>query len=213
MMRIKFWKKAVSCTLAVGLAVSVVGCQSKQENKKEPGTANEDTSQTEFSVMGGMSALSKGYDDNEVLNDLMEDAGISIEWNCMSDSLAEQVNIRIAGGELPDAFMGVGFSNYELTNYGGDGTFIDLTPYLTEEYMPNLCKILEENPDIRSAITMSDGGIYGLPAGERMGTAGIGAKEDYSIYTIPQFSMINKAWLDDLGLAVPTTLDELHAAL
>lgn len=163
--------------------------------------------------MGGMSALSKGYDDNEVLNDLMEDAGISIEWNCMSDSLAEQVNIRIAGGELPDAFMGVGFSNYELTNYGGDGTFIDLTPYLTEEYMPNLCKILEENPDIRSAITMSDGGIYGLPAGERMGTAGIGAKEDYSIYTIPQFSMINKAWLDDLGLAVPTTLDELHAAL
>ena len=72
MMRIKFWKKAVSCTLAVGLAVSVVGCQSKQENKKEPGTANEDTSQTEFSVMGGMSALSKGYDDNEVLNDLMQ---------------------------------------------------------------------------------------------------------------------------------------------
>ena len=46
-----------------------------------------------------------------------------------------------------------------------------------------------------------------------MGTAGIGAEEDYSIYTIPQFSMINKAWLDDLGLEVPTTLDELHDAL
>lgn len=100
-----------------------------------------------------------------------------------------------------------------ISRYGDDGTFIDLTPYLTEEYMPNLCKILEENPDIRSAITMDDGYIYGLPAGERMGTAGIGAEEDYSIYTIPQFAMINKAWLDELGLEVPTTLDELHTAL
>ena len=79
--------------------------------------------------------------------------------------------------------------------------------------MPNLYKILEENPDIRSAITMSDGCIYGLPSGEKMGTAGIGAKDDYSIYTIPQFSMINKAWLDELGLEVPKTLDELHEAL
>lgn len=79
--------------------------------------------------------------------------------------------------------------------------------------MPNLTAILEEHPEIRAAITMADGKIYGLPAGEQMGTAGIGAEEDYSIYSIPQFSMINKAWLDELGLEVPTTLDELHTAL
>ena len=46
-----------------------------------------------------------------------------------------------------------------------------------------------------------------------MGTAGIGAAEDYSIYSVPQFSMINKAWLDELGLPVPTMLEELHTAL
>lgn len=208
------WKKVVSCTLAAGLVVSMTACGGgKEEKKTEPGVANADTSQTEFDIMGGISALSKGYDKNEVLNKLQEDAGIKINWNVMSDSLSEQVNVRIAGGELLDAFMGVGFNNYDLTNYGSDGTFIDLTPYLTEEYMPNLSKILEENPDIKSAITMSDGGIYGLPAGEKMGTAGIGAENDCSIYTIPQFSMINKAWLDDLGMEVPTTLDELHEAL
>ena len=160
-----------------------------------------------------MSALSSGYDDNPVLNEMQETAGIKINWECMSDSLSEQVNIRIAGDELPDAFQGVGFSNYELTNYGGDGTFIDLSPYLTEEYMPNLAKILEEHPQIRSAITMSDGCIYGLPAAEQMGTAAIGADKDYSIFSIPQFSMINKKWLDDLGLEVPKTLDELHDVL
>ncbi len=214
MRKTRLWKKAVSGTLAAGIMVSMTACGGgKATETVDSKTASSDTSQTEFTVMGGMSALSKGYDSNEVLNKIQADAGIKIEWNCMSDSLAEQVNIKIAGDDLPDAFMGVGFSNYDLTNYGEDGVFIDLTPYLTEEYMPNLSKILDENPNIRSAITMNNGGIYGLPAGEQMGTAGIGADKDYSIYTIPQFSMINKAWLDDLGLEVPKTLDELHDAL
>ena len=209
----KMWKKLVSCISIAGLIVSMAACNNQEQYIMEPGVANTDTSQTEFTIMGGVSALSKGYDNNEVLNKMQEEAGIKIDWNVMSDSLSEQVNIRIAGRQLPDAFLGVGFNNYDLTTYGSDGAFIDLTPYLTEEYMPNLTKILEENPDIKSAITMSDGGIYGLPSGEKMGTAGIGKEEDYSIYTIPQFSMINKAWLDELGLKVPTTLDELHEAL
>ena len=126
--------------LAAGLVVSMTACGEKKDNKTESGVASTDTSQTEFDIMGGISALSKGYEKNEVLNKLQEDAGIKINWNVMSDSLGEQVNVRIAGGELPDAFMGVGFNNYDLTNYGSDGTFIDLTPYLTEEYMPNLAK-------------------------------------------------------------------------
>ncbi|MBQ6734400.1 MAG: extracellular solute-binding protein [Lachnospiraceae bacterium] len=172
-----------------------------------------DTEQTEFTILGGQSALSPGYTDNEVLNKLQEETGISITWNTMSDSLSEQVNIHIAGGDLPDAFMGVGFSNYELATYGEDGTFIDLTPYITEDVMPNLTKVLEEHPEVRAAITMDNGAIYGLPSGEQMGTAGIGKEKDYSIFTVPQFSMINKAWLDELGLEIPTTLDELHDVL
>lgn len=213
MKKMKFWKKAVSCTLAAGLMLSAAACGKNDGGKQEKGVANTDTSQKQFTIMGAMSALSGGYEDNVVLKQMQENAGISIDWITMSDSVAEQVNIRIGTEDLPDAFQAVGFSNYDLTNYGMDGTFIDLTPYLTEEYMPNLSKILEEHPEIRSAITMNDGGIYGLPAAEQMGTAGIGAERDYSIYSIPQFSMINKAWLDDLGLAVPTTLDELHTVL
>lgn len=213
MRRIGLWKKVLSCILIAGFVLSAAACGNNTYGDHEKGVANTDRTQTDFAIMGGMSALSTPYDGKEILNKLQEETGIHIAWNCMSESLSEQVNISIAGGELPDAFIGVGFNNYDISRYGDDGTFIDLTPYLTEEYMPNLCKILEENPDIRSAITMDDGYIYGLPAGERMGTAGIGASEDYSIYTIPQFSMINKAWLDDLGLEVPTTLEELHTAL
>lgn len=203
---------AASAALAA-MMTSLIGCGGTNQNQVEPGTVNPNTEQTSFNIISGISALSGGYDQNSVLKEMSENAGISITWETMSDSLAEQVNIRIAGNDLPDAFNGVGFSNYDLTNYGEDGTLIDLTPYITEEYMPNLTKILEEHPDIRAAITMDNGCIYGLPAGEQMGTAGIGKENDYNIYTVPQYSMINKAWLDDLGLEVPTTLDELHDAL
>ena len=202
----KKFTKILALVLCLSLCASLLAaCGPKEEVK--------DANQTDFYIMGGMSALSAGYDSNVVLNELAENAGITIEWDTMSDSLSEQVNIRIAGEQLPDAFQGVGFSNYDISTYGADGVFIDLTPYLNADVMPNLTKILEEHPDIRAAITMSDGKIYGLPAAEQMGTAGIGLEEDYSIYTVPQFSMINKAWLDELGLPVPTTLDELHDAL
>ncbi|MBQ9306311.1 MAG: extracellular solute-binding protein [Clostridia bacterium] len=192
-------KKIVSLTLAVLMLLSLASFASADQDH--------------FTIVSGISALSAGYDNNPVINAMAEKAGITIDWDCMSDSLSEQVNIRIAGWNLPDAFNAVGFNNFDLLNYGSDGTFIDLTPYITPETMPNLSAILDEHPEIRAAITMSDGGIYGLPAGEQMGTAGIGKAEDYSIFTIPQFSMINKKWLDELGLEVPTTLQELHDVL
>ena len=206
-------KKLTALLLALVMVLSLTACGGGSKSEGGDAAEGEAETQTEFTIMGGMSAMSPGYQDNEVLNQLQENVGIHITWDTMSDSLAEQVNIRIAGGDYPDAFQGVGFSNYDLMRYGEDETFIDLTPYITPEIMPNLSAILEEHPNIKSAITMSDGKIYGLPAAEQMGTAGIGKEEDYSIYTIPQFSMINKAWLDDLGLEVPTTLDELHDVL
>ena len=197
-------KKLLSLALVAMMILSVVSFASAE-------------GQTEFNVLSGISALSGGYDNNPVLNTMMEQAGIKIVWDTWSDSLGEVVGTRISGNAASknpiDAFQAVGFSNFDLMRYGAAGTFIDLTPYINAEVMPNLTAILEKHPEIRAAITMSDGKIYGLPAGEQMGTAGIGREKDYSIFAVPQFSMINKAWLDDLGLAMPTTLDELHDVL
>ncbi len=198
----KLSRFTASALVCAGFFSLLVGCKGKNVGN-----------QNEFKVLSGMSALSPGYDDNEVLKAMASEAGITVKWETLSDSVAEQVNIRIAGNELPDAFQGIGFSNYDLANYGADGTFIDLTPYLSEKYMPNLAKIIKEHPEIKSAITMADGKIYGLPSGEQMGTVAIGADKNHSIFTVPQFSMINKAWLDELGLKVPETLDELYECL
>ena len=172
-----------------------------------------DENQTDFLIVGGMSTLSSGYDSNPVMEEMAENAGVNIEWDLMTDSLGERVGVLIGGGEFPDAFIAVNFSQSDIAEYGEDETFIDLTPYITPEIMPNLSAILEEYPDIRSAITMADGKIYGLPSAEMMGTAAIGAQDNYGIYSIPEFMYINKTWLDDLGLSMPTNLTELHDVL
>ncbi len=143
-------KKVISCILIAGLALSLTACGGKEFGNHEKGVANPDRSQTEFAIMGAQSALSPGYDNNIVLNRFQEDTGIRIEWTIMRESLAEQMNIRIAEEELPDAFPGVGFSNYDISRCGDDGTFIDLT----EEYMPNLAKIWMTSTGIRPALRM-----------------------------------------------------------
>lgn len=203
----KFLKRIVSLSLASVMALGLTACGSGGDTKRG------DETQTDFLVVGGMSTLSSGNDSNPVLMKLAEDAGVEIEWDLMSDSLGEKVGVLIGGNQLPDAFIAVNFSATDINEYGEDGTFIDLTQYITPETMPKLSKILDEHPEIKSAITQADGKIYGLPSAEMMGTAAVGAEDDMSIYAIPEFSMINKTWLDELNLPVPTNLTELHDAL
>ena len=68
-MKLKMWKKFVSCILATGLVLPMTACNKQEQYIMEPGVANTDTSQTEFTIMGSISALSKGYDNNEVLKE------------------------------------------------------------------------------------------------------------------------------------------------
>ena len=107
------------CAVA-GSAVALSACGG---SKKAAAPDPSNTDQTSFDIVGGQSALSPGYNDNEVLKKLADNVGVKLNYETMSDSLSEQVNIRIAGDQLPDAFMGVGFSNYDIANYGADGTF------------------------------------------------------------------------------------------
>ena len=199
-------KKIICVVLALVMVLGLAACGGG-------GAKRGDENQTDFYIVGGMSALSSGNDSNPVLMELAENAGVEIEWDLMSDSLGEKVGVLIGGNQLPDAFIAVGFSQSDISEYGTDEVFIDLTEYITPEIMPNLSAILEKHPDIKSGITQADGKIYGLPSGELMGTAAIGATDDLSIYAVPEFSMINKTWLDELGLEVPTNLTELHDAL
>lgn len=146
-------------------------------------------------------ALAPEYSEMEIFKRLEEQTNVKIEWENIPDTdYAEKKNLLLASGDLPDAFYGAGFTDYELINYGQDGTIIPLED-LIDQYAPNLKALLERRPDIKSSITAPDGHIYGLPTWE-----------ENNLGTNPFFHVINTKWLEKLGLKMPQTLDEYTTA-
>ncbi|WP_010270362.1 extracellular solute-binding protein [Paenibacillus senegalensis] len=130
-----------------------------------------------------------------------EMTGIKIEWEEISSgAVNERKNVILGSNDLPDAFYQLGFSQDELIKYGQQGLFVPLED-LIEEHAPNLKKLFDENPDIKKTLTMPDGHIYSLPY--------VDFAKSYSTIRL----YINKVWLDNLGLPVPKTTDELRDTL
>src|SRR5690606_36367881 len=130
------------------------------------------------------------------------DSGIEITWNNEPDEgWGEKKNLLLASGELPDALFNTGLSDAEVAKYGANGTLIALED-LIEENAPTLAGILAERPDIKAAITASDGHIYTLPSVEEMG-----------LVEFPRMLFINTDWLAEHDLEMPTTVEEYHQAL
>ncbi|GAA4890452.1 extracellular solute-binding protein [Tessaracoccus lubricantis] len=151
---------------------------------------------------GTKSALAPDYESMELVQRWKADTNIDITWDNLPDNVyAERKNLMLASGDLPDALFNTGLSDSEVVTNGANGTLIPLEA-LIDEYAPNLKGILDERPDIRGAITASDGHIYTLPAVEELG-----------ILAYPNFLFVNKTWLDEAGLPVPTTIDEYEDAL
>ena len=66
-------KKFLSFLLAAATLLSLLtACGGGNNAPANSGEPNTDTSQTEFHVLSGISALSSGYEDNPVLNAMME---------------------------------------------------------------------------------------------------------------------------------------------
>jgi putative aldouronate transport system substrate-binding protein len=128
------------------------------------------------------------------------EAGIAVTWDTILNSdWADKKAVLLAGGDLPDAFMGsICFSESDiLTN---TGSFIALDDYI-DEYMPNFKAIIESDPTMKALATSADGHIYGLPSKKPCRP------------TVANQMFINKQWLDNLGLEVPTTYEEFENVL
>ncbi len=84
-----------------------------------------------------------------------------------------KLNLAFSGDDLPDVLFGT--SSDSLTpamemQYGQQGILVPLEE-LIDENMPNLKKIMDEDPSIRKSITTPDGHIYSLPMISRGETA------------------------------------------
>jgi len=129
---------------------------------------------------------------------------INLETTLFTDqNRNEIISLAFAGDELPDAIFAAGFSTAELVKYGEtEGQLIDLAPYITEEIMPNLYRILQEEPAYKDAWTSADGKIWSL-----------GFVRDNTEADNLACVLYNYESLEELGMDVPRTLDEFYEVL
>ncbi|RKL67025.1 ABC transporter substrate-binding protein [Salipaludibacillus neizhouensis] len=138
---------------------------------------------------------------------LAEETGVNIEWRSfVGEAFGDKRNLAMSSGEMPDAIKNAGYSDYELLELANDDAIIPLND-LIDDYMPNLQSVLEKAPEYEAMMTAEDGNIYAFPWIEELGEG----KE--SIHSVDNFPWINVEWLDELGLDMPTTTEELKEVL
>lgn len=117
--------------------------------------------------------------------------------NAVAQNSGEEFQLQ-ATEKFPADIYGGNSLKGPIYTYALQGAFVPMND-LIEQHAPNIKKYLEENPEIRKAITAPDGNIYMLnyvPDGE--------AGRAY---------FIRQDWLDKLGLKVPESFEELEQVL
>lgn len=127
--------------------------------------------------------------------------GITIKLEtCITSEYATVVNTRLAAGtDLPDIIRCQTQTPSDLINYYNQGLIYDLNDFA--EYMPNYLAAIEPYPGVRAA-TQDD-------AGHLLAISQIVVNPQH----VTSWLNINYQWLDKLGLAVPTTPEELKSVL
>jgi len=133
--------------------------------------------------------------DNEYVNFLEEKTGIRIQIESPGSSgYMDKLNILMASGDYPDAFMVSASQRNKLLQFAADGMLTDLKPYL-DQY-PNFKNIPDE---AWLPVTDEQGRVWGFPF----------HRHD----AFNQVVYVNKTWLDALGLDVPKTIDEFYEVM
>lgn len=123
------------------------------------------------------------------------------------EGLAERMLTMFAGNTLPDIIIGGNLSTTDLVTYGQEeGQLLDISPYITEELLPNIHDFFEVSYRLSQPyVKTPDGKIYGLP------NSGGGYRSSQAFGAVRLF--INDVWLEGVGLETPATIDELFTVL
>lgn len=137
-------------------------------------------------------------DDAEVVKMVEERFNIDMKaWYVDSNNYQENLNVRFAGGEMPDVLV---IDNLALLPAYVEGGIVGELPIeMIREKAPNFAKAADENDDGSLWSTM----IYN---GKNYGVAN-------PMFQTPMAMIWRKDWLDKLGLEAPETLEEYEKVL
>jgi putative aldouronate transport system substrate-binding protein len=144
------------------------------------------------------------FEKNWYLRYLKDKSKLDIQYTQISvEALAEQKNLIMASGDLPDMMYSFNFNASELVNYGQEQKLLlDFKKYIDPTLTPNLTEWMGKRPDAFNLCILPDGGMYSLP---RIDSSKQPAYVNSSYW--------NTVYLKALGKEIPRTLDEAVAAL
>lgn len=183
-------KRFLSCLVALVLMLGMLSMPAQAESKPT------------FTIAVPRHALDKsdGWATKAGPLHAEEVTGVHIEYYEIDDGMvSERTNIMLASGDLPDAFLNI-LGEGQVTKNAA--SLVPLNDLLGDN-APNIVAMFEKYPDLREMVTMVDGNIYTLPGGDYSNPDNQGEGIQF----------INKAWLDKLGLEMPTTTDEYYEVL
>ncbi|GAA3407496.1 ABC transporter substrate-binding protein [Paenibacillus hodogayensis] len=147
-------------------------------------------------------AVNKDYNDMAMYKELEKRTGTKVEFQHPAGTAADQFNLLLAGNKLPDVI----YWNWRDIPRGPGAAIQDKTILrlneLIDSYAPNFKKYLQDNPEMKKAITLDDGTIYAMPF--------LTPDQEAASFLGP---IIRKDWLDKAKLQSPTTIDEWYTAL
>jgi putative aldouronate transport system substrate-binding protein len=158
-------------------------------------------------TMMGPNTGAAEWKDMPFFHEMEELTNIEFSFNTPPTAdFSTKLNLAFAGNDLPDVLFGTDQNSLTPAmemDYGSQGILLPLEE-LIDENMPNLKKILDEDPSIRKSITTPNGHIYSLPMISRGET---------SIW--PRWPMWYRGdWLEALNVKeLPKTTDELYELL
>lgn len=213
----KTYKRLMAGMLVSAIAItSLAGCSSsnKEETTKAPAAgeagknqaAKEEEKETTaaenqepVTLTWLVGETSSEVDDNaEVVKMIEERFHIDMKaWQVDAKNFQENLNVRFAGGEMPDVLV---VNNLSLLPTYVDGGIVGELPIeVIREKAPNYAKVADEYDDGTLWSTM----IYN---GKNYGVTN-------PMDAVPMAMFWRKDWLDKLGLEVPKTLDEYEEVL
>lgn len=203
-------KRVLSAVLAL-LLLAAAGCTSAPasgassvaESKTESTAEATDGEKVSFSVVFLKNEWHGEPAEMQILQKLEEEANVSVDWDVYASATwPDKKNMMIAGGTLPDVFYMNSVNVDDVNKYASQGMFMDLTE-LIDAHAPRLKAALEEMPKFKAiCVNPDDGKIYS-----------IGRAAEREVQYLSPILYMNKPWLDELGLKIPTTTDEFYTVL
>ena len=151
---------------------------------------------------GFSSTIMQGADECLVFQELEKRTNVHVEFLYPPvGSENDNFTMRIATEDLPHLFTTPPAYPGGVANAISDEVYVELTPYYEKGLMPNLKYLIEHNPDVAKDIFDDQGRLLCFPMIDIVPSApwsGLWIRQD---------------WLDELGMEIPTTIEEWEKVL